>query len=257
MSTKLVSLVRRQSSQDIGHATLHHKLLSPFQVEKFRYMFKAFFDLDKNNLIEAEDVTRLVEKIRLYCAWSKDDETFRVVEDVLKTFLDCLREQVETEKLSDAESEVIPSWKEALKPTKVDTSSVTMDQWLNMWGRLCYGSAGLKDFPCWAQLLPSVFFKVIDNDKDGVLSIEEYRRFYKEFIGIPDERLEKTVQAGYNAMTADGEYKLTADNFDFCFANFLLGRQIYGPGKYIFGVFDNRDIDEKFEVLYNVEEDEE
>ena len=40
----------------------------------------------------------------------------------------------------------------------------------------------------------------------------------------------------------------------FCFANFLLGKDIYGPGKYIFGVFDNSDIDKKFKVKYNVNE---
>ena len=37
----------------------------------------------------------------------------------------------------------------------------------------------------------------------------------------------------------------------FCFANFLLGRDIYGPGKYIFGVFDNREMSETFKVKYN------
>ncbi len=48
---------------------------------------------------------------------------------------------------------------------------------------------------------------------------------------------------------------MTLENFNFCFANFLLGRSIYGPGKYIFGVFDNRDMDERYKVLYNLEDD--
>ena len=43
----------------------------------------------------------------------------------------------------------------------------------------------------------------------------------------------------------------------FCFANFLLGRDIYGPGKYIFGVFDNREISETFKVKYNESEEDE
>ncbi len=75
-----------------------------------------------------------------------------------------------------------------------------------------------------------------------------------------------------------GDHKLTMENFNFCFANFLvsiannillqyhlakdklsttccfppvfyqLGRSIYGPGKYIFGCFDNSDIDETYQV---------
>ena len=40
------------------------------------------------------------------------------------------------------------------------------------------------------------------------------------------------------------------------FANFLLGKDIYGPGKYIFGVFDNREIDETFPVKYNDDDEE-
>ena len=39
----------------------------------------------------------------------------------------------------------------------------------------------------------------------------------------------------------------------FCFANFLLGKGIYGPGKYLFGTFDNREIDEKYKVVYTEE----
>ena len=51
------------------------------------------------------------------------------------------------------------------------------------------------------------------------------------------------------------DYKLTRENYDFVFANFLLGKDIYGPGKYIFGVFDNREIDETFPVKYNVDDE--
>merc|ERR1712136_562718 len=58
--------------------------------------------------------------------------------------------------------------------------------------------------------------------------------------------LDKMGKEGYRAMTANGDYKLTRENYDFVFANFLLGKDIYGPGKYIFGVFDNREIDETF-----------
>jgi len=51
----------------------------------------------------------------------------------------------------------------------------------------------------------------------------------------------------------NGDYQLTRENYNFCFANFLLGRTIYGPGKYIFGVFDNREMDEQFKIKYNDE----
>ena len=43
---------------------------------------------------------------------------------------------------------------------------MSLNQWLNMWARLTYGSAGLSDFPIWVQLLPNIFFRVIDQDSE-------------------------------------------------------------------------------------------
>ena len=127
---------------------------------------------------------------------------------------------------------------------------------------------------------------------DGILSLEEYRAFYRDFVEVSPDKLDRVTQEGYRTMTAvkkkqkiskkksqkiakkpcnffffvspqppqpppqAGDHKLNQENFNFCFANFLLGRSIYGPGKYIFGVFDNSDMDEKFEVLYDEEEEE-
>ena len=38
----------------------------------------------------------------------------------------------------------------------------------------------------------------------------------------------------------NGDYKLDYKSYQLLFSNFLLGKTIYGPGKYLFGVFDNR-----------------
>ena len=80
---------------------------------------------------------------------------------------------------------------------------MNLQQWLNMWGRLSYGSAGISDFPIWVQLLPELFFHVIDRDQDGILSFQEFKNFYKYCIGIQDPaQLEKVCNEGYRAMTA-------------------------------------------------------
>ena len=44
---------------------------------------------------------------------------------------------------------------------QVRMSSISLKSWLNMWARLCRGSAGMDDFPIWVQLLPRVLFNVI------------------------------------------------------------------------------------------------
>jgi hypothetical protein len=237
------------------------KHLSQFQVEKFTYLFNKFFDLKKNGLIEHNDIDKFTEQLRLYTGWTKESDQYRELEDVNSTFYECITDQVKAEFLSAnvTDEEAMITWEDAFVKYSDQKLSKSMNirQWLNMWGRLTYGSAGMADFPIWVQLLPEVFFKVIDRDEDGLLSYEEVKHFYKDFIGITDPvKLEKTCREGYRAMTATGDYKLTKDNYDFVFANFLLGKDIYGPGKYLFGTFDNREMDEKFPVRYN-EEDEE
>ena len=64
--------------------------------------------------------------------------------------------------VASSESEVIGTWEEALKTESNSDTAITLGQWLNLWGKLCYGSAGISDFPCWVQLLPTIFFKVMD-----------------------------------------------------------------------------------------------
>jgi len=252
------SIFLAESSFDDSQAHTWATNLTSFQIEKFTYMFNQLFDLDKNNLIEEKDMRALADKMREYAGWGEKDETYSWISDVQMIFLECLQDQVKKEMASQGADDLSVSWKAAVEsPTSgLKVTSISLRQWLNMWGRLCYGAAGLGDFPIWVQMLPKIFFEVIDQDKDGVLSQQEYTNFYSKFVGVPSQELDKVVREGYRAMTANGDYKLTLENFGFVFANFLLGRSIYGPGKYIFGVFDNRDINEAFAVCYNDEDEE-
>ena len=75
-----------------------------------------------------------------------------------RAFLECMLEQVSMERTPVKED---MSWEEALRPSKVTVTSISLKSWLNMWARLCLGSAGMDDFPIWVQLLPRVLFNVI------------------------------------------------------------------------------------------------
>lgn len=39
---------------------------------------------------------------------------------------------------------------------------ISKDVWIQMWERLTYGAMGMQDFPVWLQLLPKVFFEIVD-----------------------------------------------------------------------------------------------
>jgi len=237
------------------------KHLSSFQVQKFTFLFNTFFDIKKNGLIEHNDIDAFTEKLRSFAGWNKDSNEYRALIDVNSTFYECICDQVRAEfKATDvSDSEAMIPWEDAFKKYSDQKLSKTMNlgQWLNMWGRLCYGSAGIADFPIWVQILPEIFFKVMDSHHSGTITLDEVQAFYRDMIGIKDPAaLDKISKEGYRAMTANGDYKLTRENYDFVFANFLLGKDIYGPGKYIFGVFDNREIDETFPVKYNDDDEE-
>lgn len=231
------------------------RYLSPFQVEKFSYLFNTFFDIEKNDLIEQNDIEAFIEKLRCYAGYEKDSPSYHQLRDLERTFFECLQDQVEAEYKAEEgpEEDALLPWEEAFKrASEVDCSGMNLSQWLNMWGRLCHRSSGISDFPIWVQLLPNIFFEVIDRDGDGKLSYDEIRNFYKDMIEIDDPAtLDKVSKEGYRAMTANRGYELSRKNYMFCFANFLLGKSIYGPGKYIFGVFDNRELDEEYKVVYN------
>jgi len=241
-----------------SHSALEtSKYLSPFQVVKFTYMFDAFFDIEKNGLLEEDDLDAFVNKIVKYLSIESNSKRYYRLQDVKNSFWDCIKDQLIREYKADegAPDEALISWEEAFKrATNVDTSCMTLKQWLNMWGRLCYGSAGISDFPIWVQLLPSVFFDVMDKDGDNQVSMEDIKQFYGEFVGVDSNEVKKVTDAGFRQMTANGDYKLNREHYFFCFANFLLGRDIYGPGKYIFGVFDNRELDHTYMVKYNAED---
>jgi len=224
--------------------------LSEFQVEKLTYFFDQFFDSNHDGTIRADDLNVLNGRLRKVSGWSESDPNYLAMVDNNRVFLECLLDQVKGERTSSTHLEN-RTWEEALAPRKMTVSSVSLSAWLNMWGRLCQGSAGIDDFPIWVQLIPRVMFNVmVAKEGSSVITRESLRNFYINFTGIQESVVEEVATDGFRVMSANGDYELTLENYKLLFSNFLLGRTIYGPGKYIFGCFDNRDMTEKYQVVY-------
>jgi len=226
------------------------QFLSSFQIEKLSYLFKCL-DTSGDGYVNADDMIHLNELLRNIAGWEKDDPRYLSIIDNNQAFLECMLEQVQRErKYADN-----MTWEEALRPNKVSVTSVNMKNWLNMWSRLCRGSAGMDDFPIWVQLLPKVLFNVIVAKEGGeVISQTSLKNFYQKFAGLSGVQLDMTTMEGYKLSTANGDYKLDYGSYKLLFSNFLLGKTIYGPGKYLFGVFDNRDSHEPYKIIVQEEE---
>jgi len=226
------------------------KKLSQFQIEKLTFFFKMFFDADGNGVVDINDFYVLNEKLRAVAGWEKTSVEFQRLVDNSGVFLECLLDQVKTEHYLYQEGLEDRTWEEAFSPSKLVMDSVTLNQWLNMWAKMCDGAAGINDFPIWVQLLPKILFAVqIGKNKTDVITKDCLRHFYRNFGGVQDQYLDKVTEAGYETMTANGDYKLNSENYNLLFANFLLGRTIYGPGKFLFGCFDNSDLSKKYEII--------
>jgi len=224
--------------------------LSPFQIEKLSYLFKC---LDQNNsgIIDAEDMSFLDELLRNIAGWDKTDPRFLSIVDNNRAFLECMLEQVNMERAPVKED---MTWEEALRPNKVSITSISVKSWLNMWARLFRGSAGMDDFPIWVQLLPRVLFNVIvAREGADCISEDGLRNFYQKFAGLKGVELDMTTMQGFKTATANGDYKLDYQSYRLLFSNYLLGKTIYGPGKYLFGVFDNRDSHETYKIIWGEE----
>lgn len=233
----------------IDYASLQ-KLLSPFQIEKLTFFFKVFFDADGNGALDASDFTILNEKLRSIAGWDKNSEEYHRLVDNNSVFLECLLDQVKIELNLDREGLEHRSWDEALKPNKVVINSVTLNQWLNMWAKLCASASGINDFPIWVQLIPQMLFNVVRGKNNlPYISKDCLRNFYENFAGIKGGELDKLTEQGFETMTANGDYMLNLDNYCLLFSNFMLGKTIYGPGKFLFGCFDNSDMQEKYKII--------
>jgi len=224
------------------------KTLSEFQTEKYTCLFQLFSN-DQKHLIEKADIDTLVKRITKN--WPPQCKLTYQVKDVFETFYECLVEQVLYEKTSI--NPQTRSWEEARKPKIFleECKAINLTTWLNMWGKLCFGSSGISNFPIWVQLLPQIFYTLINTDGNGSISADELKAFYQEFVKLPAQDLEKATSQGYRAMTMNGDEELTLRNFLYCFSNLLLGKGDYGPGKYIIGLFDREESHQSYKIIYD------
>jgi len=101
------------------------------------------------------------------------------------------------------------------------------------------------------SIFKALFNIIVAREGSNIISKSALKNFYERFTGLNGQELDKVTEEGYRTASADGDYDLDFDSYKLLFSNFLLGKTIYGPGKYIFGCFDNRDMVEKYKVIYD------
>jgi Ca2+-binding EF-hand superfamily protein len=207
--------------------------LTQFQVEKLSKYFSCWFDLDNDGLVTESDFGLLNQKIIKFAEWDDQDRYVYILKELHQNFWSCLLEATDKNY--------------HLKAKK--TVSVTLDDWLNMWGRLTRGAMAMSNFPYWVQLLPKIMFAIIDKDGDGEISKAELKDFYQNFMKVDAKLLENLTDRAYKNMTSNSDFPLTCDLYEMVFANFLLGRTFAGPGQFIFGIFETSSQEQEVHII--------
>jgi len=211
------------------------RFLSDFQRQKIGFMFDFFFDEGiTDGYMEQVDFDHLAEKVRKYLNWTIDSKEYIEMVDLNRNFFENLKEQTANEAGLEAMEQV----------TKVGRS-----QFINMFARLGRNATSIMSYPIWVQLLPRMMFRIMDKDGDGIVKKHELRNFYENFMMITDD-LSSITDCGFNAMTADGDAELDYHMYTMNFTNFLLGKNEYGPGKYIFGTFGCKEYTSTYKPIY-------
>ena len=131
--------------------------------------------------------------------------------------------------------------------------SVSIDEWVDVWGETVGKARKLSDLPMWLQQYPRILFDTINRSKSGIISKKELKLFYTAFIDsgkLNDEALNEVTEKSYNAMTSNGDAELTYYLYKLSFLNFLLGKYPNGPGQFMFGSVESKTVQDMFPIDY-------
>ncbi|XP_059177437.1 sarcoplasmic calcium-binding proteins II, V, VI, and VII-like [Physella acuta] len=196
-----------------------HFLLSPFQNEKLEYYFR-FLAPDEDGNLEKNSIARLMDRILDFTGWDEQSPMAHECREVHEAFFELL-----FEKARETEGSAV--------------GKVTLENWLSMWSGILPGVMSMHNLPVWLRLMPQLLFKIVDRRRQNYLTANDLEIFYKEMVHLDPDQAHETALEAYDHMTDNGRYPLDLNSYEQLFANFLIGRTPYGPGRYIFGCFEH------------------
>ncbi|CAL1528614.1 unnamed protein product [Lymnaea stagnalis] len=192
--------------------------LSPFQKEKLEYYFR-FLSPNEDGYLEKSSINRLMARIQDFTGWDEDSPRAKECREVHEAFFELLFEKAKEEEGT--------------------VGKVDLKNWLFMWSSILPGVMSMHNLPVWLRLMPQLLFKIVDRRRQDYLTANDLEIFYKEMVHLDPQQAREIAINAYQQMTDGGRYPLNADSYEQLFANFLIGRTPYGPGRYIFGCFEH------------------
>ena len=230
-------------------------LLSTFQRDKFVHFFYHVLDLNVDHVISQEDFDGLNCRVRHYMDWSTNNPQYLTLNEVHTLFIEYFLIIATRFVPRDEGFDFCDPFQDMSEGVVEAKKSVTIDDWLDVWGETVGRARKLCDLPMWLQYYPKTLFDTINRSGSGIISSTELKLFYTAFLDagkLGDNALTSLATRSYNAMTSYGEIELTFHIYKLSFLNFLLGRHPNGPGQFMFGSVDTTLVKEMFPIDYSV-----
>lgn len=152
-------------------------MLTPLQTRKFTRAFHVW-DADKNGLVERDDFDAIVANLGAIRGWSEGSAD-----------------------LLDLRRRYLEHWAMLERLLTAGQRGVSLAQWLS------FLDAIVSDEKVYKQAIPSLadfVFDVLDGNKDGVVSLDEFAAFYRAYRvdpGIAGELLSRLGKSGTDTLS--------------------------------------------------------
>jgi len=229
------------------------KLLSTFQKDKFIHFFYHVLDLNTDHVISQEDFDGLNSRVRHYMDWTINHPQYLTLNEVHSLFIEYFLMNATRFVLKDEGFDFCDPFNDATDEEVASKDSVSIDEWVDVWGETVGKARKLNDLPIWLQYYPKTLFDTINRSGSGIISRKELKLFYTAFLDsgkLGDDALGALAEKSYNAMTSNGDADLSYHMYKLSFLNFLLGKEPNGPGQFMFGTVESEAVMAMFPIDY-------
>lgn len=179
--------------------------LTDYQKKKFEHVFKTFYDLDGNGVVDWNDFAVDLAKLSSLLNWAEGSDKKKNAEKALQGIWEDLR------KFAD----------------KNKDGEISKEEWLQMWGVCMKDTANM---PAWITNYMQFMFSINDGNGDDVIDVDEYTLLFKNYGMSEDE-----CKASFNKITNNGEFALNLAEYNKLWHEFFTAKDDSARGNSIFG----------------------
>ena len=142
-------------------------LLSTFQRDKFVHFFYHVLDVNRDHVISQEDFDDLNDRVRHYMDWSINNINYLTLNEVHSLFIQYfLSQAVKFVPKKDDGFDFCdfkgPGEEEEEDESVPEKSSVSIEEWVEVWGETVGRARKMDDLPMWLQYYPKTLFDTIN-----------------------------------------------------------------------------------------------